>query len=200
MRILEAAPDVLDIQATKRFRQHLAFYARGYPQVKKNFLDLCADKAMGLRYGKKDIAYTGPPLVGVMHAHLVHGKVIIVYKLKRGQLYLYDIGEHDDTEGSGVGSMAKYIASLEPVDFEKLSVGQPQTPALTAVQKSELDDLFYEMAASDPDVVKAGVAGDLTDVLYFASEIAEQSSVLESYGGEQGLRKTLSTILRSLHL
>ena len=199
MRLLEVATDSLQILATKRFVRDLAFYLRGYPQLKKIFQEFCADKVFGRQFGKKDVPYTGSKLAGYWHAHLVHGKVIVVYRLQHNVLSLFHLGEHDDAEGSGIISLANYIESLSNNDFMPLSVF-PEEPKLTNDQKKLLNELFFEMAASDPDIIRAAIDGDITDLMYFAAETVQESkdTILDGFGGEERLVQIVARILKQV--
>ena len=109
---------------TKRFTKSLGYYARGYSGLDKTFRDFCQSKSQGLKYGKKDIPFLGnPQLRGFMHAHLVHGKVIVVYRVRNGTLFLYDIVEHNSVEcGRELQKLTTYMLSVEDFKFEDLKI------------------------------------------------------------------------------
>lgn len=202
MRLLEVDDLALTIRATRRFMKSLATYLKGYPQLEKNLRDFCADKALGKRYGRKDAPYTGAPLRGTWHAHLVHGKLIVIYDLRNGTLDLFDLSDHDATEGKGVVDMAKYIRGLRPSDLTgvNLGAGEEAPSGLPADEVAALRDLFYEIAASDPGIIRAALAGDLSDLLYFAQATIERDreTILVGLGGRNALMRELAKIANTV--
>lgn len=188
MRISEVAA-THKIRATARFRKNLLKYLRGYPSLKKTLEDFISDKMLGKRFGSKDGPYsTQTPLAGYMHAHLVHGKVIVTYTVRNGYINLYDIGEHDATEGKGTEQMAKYLKGLDDSDFANMKFGK-EAPSLTNEQKAELVDLIDYCAADEPTPLMNAVAGDLSDILGLmqAAVDAAPDVILTAFEGKAGL-------------
>jgi mRNA-degrading endonuclease YafQ of YafQ-DinJ toxin-antitoxin module len=79
------------------------------------------------RYNAKD-ATMYPAIPGVMHCHLAHGKVILIYRISNESLELLRIVEHNDIElrGSGVVRLRKEIARLNQDDMSGWVMQSPQ--------------------------------------------------------------------------
>lgn len=201
MRFFEIASKRIPILATKRFIKNAAFYTRGYPAVEKTLRDFLLFKTANPReqFGKKDTPFTGGPLVGRNHVHLFHGKVILVYDVRDGALRLFDVVEHNGFERSGVEAMAKYIrtATLEPV---QQPVEAKEIPAET---KAELDNLFYEIAVQERDVIDTALEGDWEHLFDYIRMVideseASDSDVFDAFGGQAGLAEKLADIMKKL--
>jgi hypothetical protein len=201
MRFFEIASPTLQLMATTRYLKNSATFLRGYAGLEKTLTDFLNFKLQNPTqlWGKKDERFTGGIIKNAFHVHLVHGKVILVYGVSGGALKLYDMVEHNDFEsGPSILSLATYIetADLRPIEFQ----GGPTTKPLSAEQKSELNELFYMMAAEDPDIVRAAIAGDLSGLMEFIrlTVDAPDEVVLDGFGGQAGLITTLSTIMKQM--
>lgn len=193
MRLFEIVSPSFKIKDTKRFLKNFAYYMRGYPQLEQNFIDFCDVKRLGERFGSKDLPFTGDALVGYMHAHLVHGKVIVIYSLRDNVLKLYDIGEHSITDGKNAVKMKNYIKSLDDNDFDILNLN-PE-PELSDENKKELSDLLQYFAASDPDFLKNASVSDLLDYMRETVDSTDKT-ILNYYSGENGLKVAVSKIMK----
>lgn len=204
MRFYEIASPRLQILATKRFIKNAALYSRGgYPAFEKTLRQFVEFKTQNPReaFNRKDSPFVAnSPLSGYAHCHLVHGKVVLIYTTKENQLRLYDVCEHDAFEGKGMQTMRTYLkgAGLEPME-----VGHDAADTLDSEIKSELDELFYEIAAQERDVIVSALGGDwphLFDYIRMVvdEETATDETIFSAYGGKDGLVKFLSGVLRNL--
>lgn len=188
------------IRATKRFLKNLSAYLKGYTALSTTFRKFCEAKAKGQRFGRKDGPFSaGSPLKGVNHSHLIHGKVVVIYRSNPAWLDLYDIVEHNGFEGPRIGALAAYVRSVVPADFTNLNT-ETKTLKLVPDQLRELDHLFYDVATSDRPIINAALNGDLTDLMYFARETvdADDETIFASYGGEIGFQSHLATIVKKI--
>lgn len=204
MRFYEIASPRLKLVATKRFVKNAAFYSRGgYPAFEKTLRQFLEFKVQNPRepFNRKDTPFTsGSPLAGYWHCHLVHGKVVVIYNYDSNNLLLYDVTEHDSFEGKGVGTMRAYLRSAE---LEPLAQNDQQPSKLSSDDKSELDNLFYEIAAQERDVIDQALKGDWSHLFDYIRMLVEESSasdetIFAAYNGQDGLRSFLADILRNL--
>lgn len=203
MRFYEIASPRLKLVATKRFVKNTAFYSRGgYPAFEKTLRQFLDFKTQNPRepFNRKDSPFVaGSPLAGYAHCHLVHGKVVVIYAVKDNELRLYDVTEHDTFEGKGMQTLRAYLrsADLEPV-------GQSETKAsLSAEQKAELDELFYEIAAQEREVINDALKNDWSHLFDYIrmvidEETAADEVIFAAYGGKNGMAKFLAAILKNL--
>jgi hypothetical protein len=200
MRLFEIETQQSQIVATKRFLKNSAFYFRGYPGIEATLKEFLHFKQQNpkAQFGKKDIPFTGGPLKGLFHVHLIHGKVILVYGLRGNQIRLFDMVEHDDFEGKSIPALAKYIDSLGMNDLSPVKTGAKPTPSLTAEQKQELSELFWEMGVQDRDILEDAAKGNIESVMEFCRmtvEGADDTAILAALGGKEGLIKAATTVL-----
>jgi len=192
------------IVVTKRFKKNYEHYARGYPGLGDKTEKFLAAKQANPSgsLGVNDKPFTGGPLTGIMHVHLVHGKVMLIYAVRNDQIRLYDIGEHNDFEGKKVNHLADYIKSLGDdsfvPDFEHV------VEELTTEQKKTIIHLIYEMAtnAEDLKILQAAAKTKNYQELmgYFEMVVVDQSPdvIIHSFGGADGLSRAIKAVMAQL--
>ena len=209
MRFFEIASPRAKIVATKRFMKNAAVYLRGgYKGLDKVFRDFLEFKSENptTPYGVKDTPFGGgnKALQGIWHCHLIHGKVIVIYKAVGSEVQLYDMVEHTAVEGGSkqTNSISDYIASLGSSDFTPVAVQDHSAPAaLSADTKRELDDLMYEMAAQDRDILLSAARGDFVDLMEFmrlAAPDVSDDAIIAAYGGAQGLQAHIRQVMKQM--
>jgi mRNA-degrading endonuclease YafQ of YafQ-DinJ toxin-antitoxin module len=143
-----AAP--LKIVATKRFIKDTQFYIRSTAGVLTTLRDFLNFKIHEPKqsFGIKDTPFIGKNIKGrhLQHCHIVHGKVILLYKIENGYLELLDMLEHSayDTD-RGQGAIASYADSLRPSDF------MPYTAPASKAQVAVGDEWDLETYLVLPD-------------------------------------------------
>lgn len=218
MRFFEIATPRLQIVATRRFIKNASSYFRSFSGVEKAFREFVEFKNHSPKeqFGIKDIPMTGNDLLkNIMHCHLVHGKVIVLYRIIDGVLWLYDIVEHSafDTKTSA-RNLGAFIQSLNAGDFQpfeppapkkmRVQVGEPweleARVALPPEQMQELDALFYEMVGQDRDIIDAAIRGEFRDIMEFMTLVVPEkpSTLLQVYGGPEGFKEHLRQILKQV--
>lgn len=192
MRISDLVGASVRLLATKRYIKHAANYSRGYAGFRDKLAAFLKDKVASplVSCGKKDIPFTGGPLQGYWHAHIVHGKVVVVYDAAAETLSFYDVVEHDAFEGRGVKALADYLKSAKlepyPISDAKLS---PQ-------DEVEFTQLLQFMKEQDRDVLESCLRGDMSGLKAFAVIVPlDWNAVVDSYGGSAALRRYIATIL-----
>lgn len=192
MRLFEIETKVR-IFATKRYLKNAAYYARGYPSFRASLEDFLKFKLSSplVSWGGKDEPFTGGLLTGIWHAHLIHGKVMVIYRPRADQIALYDVGEHNSFEGKAVMDLAKYVnnALLQPMQ-------EPTNKKLTPAQAAEFEQLIVFMVEQDRDILEAAARGDFAGLKEFVSLVPlDWASVVETNGGNTALRKKLKHML-----
>lgn len=200
MRFFEVASPNTKIVASNRFLKNAAFFLRGYPTLKQVLHDFLVFKQAHPReqFGKKDAPFTGSKLAGQYHAHLVHGKVIVVYGFRGDTICLYDMVEHTAVDTQlAINSMVSFIASLDTSSMQPVKVGE-DAPTLKPEQKQELTDLFYEMAVQDADILASAARGDFADLMTYCDLVvdAPHETTITSFGGKEEFQKLLQLILK----
>ncbi len=94
----------------------------------------------------------GSPLSEYSHVHIISGKIILIYKISGGALYLYTLVTHKDYDGGNAGRLARVLASYKftevpPDQFE----GTENLEYLSNQDKEEVMTLIYELATSKTD-------------------------------------------------
>jgi hypothetical protein len=202
MRLYEIASVIHRLEQTKRFIQSYNRYEQGFPRLRDQFIAFCQAKIQGRKFGQKDYPFTNEPLKGLGHAHLIHGKVILIYYIKNRILYLYDLVEHTaiDTPAQSK-ALRKFIDGLSQKDFSELNINSEQK-TLSKEQKNHLNALFYEIAASMPELIKDALHGSWDDLNDFAMETVQEpiELIYAAYGGQQQLKNDLATVLRQFSI
>lgn len=144
-------------------------------------------------WGKKDEPFTSNNVLGgVWHAHIIHGKVVVIYIATATQLALYDVLEHSEFDGKGTaGNLAKFIASADLSPYLATA-----TTKLTPVQMAEFEQLISFMVEQDRDILEAAGRGDFSGLKEFVTLVPlDWASVVETNGGNTALRKKLKHML-----
>jgi mRNA-degrading endonuclease YafQ of YafQ-DinJ toxin-antitoxin module len=205
-----------NIAATKQFGKDYAIFARNYPTLRKTFADFIKMKVETngtALFGKKDGPLLNANLRGFMHAHMVFGKAVLIYRVEGETFWLVRIIDHVVLNATGAGSAAlgRYLQNLSAADFSPHSVDDSDaTPKkiLTPAQVGIVRDTFYEMAAhpSDRVMLRSFVDGSNTEAMEFvimALELewpeAEIMQAIEAaFGGSDGLRRIASKALMDM--
>lgn len=207
MRLFEIEAPTLKIEATKRFMKNASTYLRGYAQLEKNLNEFLNFKIKNprTRFNNKDTLLTGGIIKNTMHCHLVHGKVILLYRVTNDTLLLIDIVEHTLLDAqSNINKLGTFIDSLDQSDFVPYQMRVRGEPAamvnLPEDQKSELEGLFYEMAVSDRDIIQSALENKFDEIKEFIELTVPQqiNTVIASYGGPEGFKDHLKAILKSI--
>lgn len=215
MRFFEIATPRLKLVATRRFIKNASSYFRSYSGVAKAFRDFIEFKNQNpkAQFSVKDTMFTGNDVLkNVMHCHLIHGKVIVVYRIIDGTMWLYDMVEHTAVENKAARNLGMFIQSLNRSDFapyeppQKMrgQVGEPRELEVRVVlepeQMQELDGLFYEMVSQDRDVIDSAIAGDFRDIMEFMTLAVDEKpdTLLQVYGGAEGFKSHLQNILKQM--
>lgn len=190
--------------ATKRFEKAYDHYARGYPAVAAtlaDFIEFRRTHGWQDRWSIKDSPLTGNYMPrNTWHAHLEHGKVIVIYQMSNDLLKLIDIVEHNDVEGGSKSSdaLAKWIDKLTDASFEPWSPPTSKTlpdETLTPDEIGEVEKLIWELAAH-PDSIKKVAAGDFSEWLELCRMAIEQDwpdatkdrLAIEAMGGVEAIK------------
>jgi len=196
MRLFEIENN-LEFRVTKRFLKKLGTYIKSYSGVKEAFRAFCSAKLKNQSFGKKDGPYTGGLLKGLLHAHLIHGKVIITYDIKSNVIYLYDIDEHTAYESQNAQrNLASFVASLGAQDYMPMSISGEEEK-LSDEQKKDISEFLFQACASDPEIIKEALSGDFSTLKYFLEEIASFDLILKEFGGQNGFISYLKTIAKN---
>ncbi len=204
MRLFEFNQPV-KLYASKRYLKSAAAFARGYPAFAPALRSFLAAKIEHplVPFGKKDEPFTGGggglKEAGAWHAHLVHGKVVLIYKSTASSVTLYDVVEHDGFEGKQMRVLGNFIttADVDPISAKDAALTPAEkAPVMTAAQKAELNDLLTFMVQADRDILKLAAAGDFSGLMEFVAMVPlPWESVLIEMGGTNRLRRYLNGIL-----
>lgn len=206
MRFFEIASPRYRIMATKRFMKNAAVFLRGgYPALAKTMKEFLEFKSENPNtpFSKKDLTFRGSNKVlrSFWHAHLVHGKVIVLYQPVENEIRLYDMVDHTATEGSTfANTLSHYVAGLSRNDFTPVAIKGAEADAVTPAEKRELDELLWEMSAQDRDILVAATKGDLVDLMEFMTLTVEKpaEALISAYGGQEGLAAFITQMFRQI--
>lgn len=195
------------VVCTRKFLKELPEHAAGYPIIRQNLAAFLDERCLGecsSSAGKKDSAFSNSMLKGFWHTHLVFGKVILIYKIDAGGIYLCRVVNHMAINhvGRQVHMLSDYLRNLEGDDFTIYSDGN-ETKTLCKDKVTEVRDLLYEMTTTEGDRIvldKIG-RGDLREGLGLLrlvvdndwTEKEKDQAILASLGGAEGLARTART-------
>ena len=156
MRLQEVYSPPTSIETTQRFNAHYSAYSSANKKViPVKFRNFCLAKLSGEPVvGNDKILSTDLSLNGYSRFHLIHGKVIIVYRRVGNILRLYDVIEHTGYDnGKQSATLAAWCNSLTdknftPLDIEQLS-RDTETPKLTQSELEIVRDAIYEIIAGN---------------------------------------------------
>lgn len=110
--------------ASRQFVKELNHLSTTNPDVISvlgDFLDFKCAKT-GDRYGKKDYPFSNGKLKGFHHFHLMHGKLILIYRIGQSQVRLCCIISHKAIDGTPSARLVSYLEGLADTDFSPIIV------------------------------------------------------------------------------
>jgi hypothetical protein len=218
MKFFEVAAQQRNVIATKRFRQDITRYCRGYPGTDEALIDFIQERRQlnSRPWGAKDSPFAGGDknVRGLWHVHLQHGKVIVIYDVTATDLRLIAVVEHSETDTPrAIQQLGKYYQSLTPEDFQPFQAAPsaPTAPQISAEEKAEISNLMYELASgSDEDraVLTQLVSGNSAEFLQWAqmtvqgamSPAQKDQAVMDAFGGQPGLATSAARVLKQMGL
>lgn len=203
MLLYEILEPVRAVTATARFRETYKAFRRQYSS-----LDSTLAAFVGFRcrhrpdepYAIKDAPFTvQSELRGYRHYHMVHGRVILIYKVTPTELQLACLTDHSYSTAAGSNRLINFLHS-PGTSYERL--GRLHT--LTAVQRQSISELLFQMAAEDRATLEQSVSGDLTDLLDYArlvidvawNDQAKDAAIFAAFDGKDGLIKAVRRVLQ----
>lgn len=209
MRFFEIAGGRPDILATAEFDKEIRFFMKGYPACLdklKAFLDFRLTARPEQGFNSKDYPYRpGTPLAGWRHVHLIFGKVVVTYQMSDGEIRLCIATHHDPP----AQALSQFLNGLTPNDFHPFVMptkpGAEAARRLSADDRKEIVDLFYEMSAQDRDILQLAAQGQLAELMEFVDLMLEngwtkaqkQQGLVELFGGQDGLAEAIQQVLKS---
>ncbi len=198
MRFFEIHSPRLLIKSSDRFEKNFAVMLRSYPAAAGVLSAFLKHKIDDPRqpFGKKDAPFIrSGPLGGYFHFHLIHGRMILVYDVKDGAIRLYDVMDHRGFEGRQAASLAAFLKGASVSDYVL-----PSNEALSGEDKQELVDLFYHIAADEPDVIRQALGGSWEDLMVYIEMTVDttDAEVFASFGGQAELAIKLGDILKEM--
>lgn len=155
-------------------------------------------------FSKKDAGFTGhqlPP--GYRHVHLMHGRLILIYRVEAQHLLLSCIITHKDLDG---GPLSGFLAKLTPEDYHPFPFmpDEAADEGLSADQIAEVESVVYEYAASHRAVLDAFVQGntdrEFAEMLCMSADLPFSREGLDrvfaAFGGRDGLTQKVAAILK----
>jgi hypothetical protein len=217
MKFFEVAVQQRNVVATKRFRQDIARYCRGYPGTDEALVDFIEERRQlnSRPWGAKDSPLAGGDknIHGLWHVHLKHGKVIVLYDLTAADLRLIAVVEHSETDTPrAVQHLGKYYQSLSPQDFQPFQAAPAAAaPQISPEEKTEISNLMYEFASgSDEDraVLTQLMSGNSAEFLRWAqmavndvmSPAQKDQAIMAAFGGQPGLAASAARVLKQMGL
>jgi mRNA-degrading endonuclease YafQ of YafQ-DinJ toxin-antitoxin module len=200
VRFYEVAARPLIARQTSRFEREFDRFAKSDAAVARRLVSFLEHKLINPTqpWDRKDTAFNNKRLKSFRHAHLVLGKVIIIYEITQGQLRLCACVEHKQVEGA-TKALITYLDGLTGDSFGPLRT-KPQEKQLSRDQRREVIDLIYEIAASDVPILRAVLGGNADEFLDYVEITVEEDRVviLRSFGGIEGLQKEIHTVLKNI--
>jgi hypothetical protein len=198
----------IKIQATTRFMKALPAFVREYDTLAGKFHDFIEFRKTHPAtepYGPKDNNFNNADLITkIKHVHLIHGKVIVFYKVTNDTMSLYAIVNHNEyDQKNATARLVNWLNSMTQADFVRFD-DQPKSsaPVISAGQIQDIKDLLWEMAA-DPDakddLVKA-TKGDFSGMMDFLTSLlpVEGSVLIAALGGATALQTMVTHILSNI--
>lgn len=168
------APRVIRIST--RFRKEWNEFSAAFKDFEENFesfLRLKALKDPPPLFGKKDgpLGTDVKTLKGVMHAHIIFGKALVIYRTSGDYLTLYRVTDHLAVETgrlTDLGSQVRTIDRNSPNDDDWEPIPVPPKP-LSDPQKEAVQRLFMTMTEHPVDygVLASFAAGKSDEMLTF---------------------------------
>lgn len=190
--LLESNPRILDpksseeefvIAATGRFiRNYQAF--QNHPVVKNEFPKFLKTKEKNINtpFGKKDTVFTDAGRLGLhgwWHAHILHGRVIVIYKPVGHRLILADITDHKSQDkGPASVRLGQY---LQTVDIGLSGGETPANSTVTNLTDTELSDMGFK-TSQEPSAPSAKIdLKQLESLIYTAATNAQDRQLMIAY-------------------
>lgn len=220
MRLADLFPSIMEatkpvpvssVQATAMFRKEIAVAPERVKNALKDFIETKKQDSTQ-RFGLKDWPFTGggPAAKQFWHCHLVHGKVVVIYRIVSGVLYLYKLSDHD---GASMGSGHQFT-TMGNSELGAFSLDDDQKIEITKAVKQDVNQLFYEMAvdgAGGNTVLRKAVSGDFSELQEFIVLTCQMydeyaafdedllfQAVVEAMGGPERLREVIQSVMGHL--
>jgi hypothetical protein len=193
------------LTATTKFRDTFKTFRKihaGLEQTLRDFIEFRLTHRPDEAYGAKDTAFVSRELRGFRHFHMVHGRVILIYRLTPTELRLCLVMDHNYSTKQGQTSLGNYLNNPN-ISYDALA---PERPSVT-LSKQQLDaisQLFFEYAAEDRAGLVHAISDDLSDLMDFIRHVIDapwsndekDRATLTAYGGVEGLRQEVKRVLQ----
>ena len=188
-RLREPKEGAVTIATTKRFDKEFASFVRKFPDLVHEFDMFHTSKIadIDMPFGKKDTQWSGGSvsgLTGWWHAHLLFGKIVIIYRPVGKKLVLASVTDHLSVEGTGlrIRSLGEYLSKVNLEDDPSRQSIKAKPNLATDVDASQLrQELGLDQNASAARSQTTDAEKAVRDFMYQVASNPKDRAVLQNF-------------------